>query len=185
MLFSSAEPEKARFFFAYVRERSAVNIVVSAKLVHRLAELSHINERSYDNQRSENTPAPVGTGAEAVIDTAALKLAAYAVRHLVLPNDTGDAKGDRCEKKEDQAKVHSLLAVISRCDRVEILTDTGIKYNTIDTERDNCEQNCLHQISVGIKLSNWRGIHNRSTVHVVKIIHFLPPYSNSLLVDKS
>lgn len=76
-------------------ELLTVCVVALSKRVHSGAELMYVNERTYDDQRTDNIPKPERRSAELIVYTSALKLRAYSVRELVEPNEHEDPEGDR------------------------------------------------------------------------------------------
>ena len=136
----------------------AVYIVVSAELVHSLQQLVHINQGTNAEQEcAQHTPTPERAGAKAVADTTALQFLADSCADLVAPHNGGDTEGQPGEQECHQAEMGGLLAVITAGDGVDISTDSGHNYQTIDAEGDHGQQNELDQTSVGFQLAYGSG----------------------------
>lgn len=144
--------ERHRRSLSKIVYKLAVDIVVSVHLVDSLKHLVQINKGSDKDERADNIPQPEISSAEAVGDAASFQFVADSVGNSVIPNNTGNTKGQRNNDKYQQAEVHSLFAVVSGGDDVDIAGDGRHYHQRINAESDNRQQNCLQQTLVCFQL---------------------------------
>ena len=116
---------------------SAVDIVVSADKVGSSEQFVQVYQRTYEYNRAYDAPEPEVCGTEVVCYTTSCELVADSVGYSVIPYKTCDSEGYGGDNKSKEAEVHSLFAVVARCNDVYAFGNRGHYDKRIDTERDD------------------------------------------------
>jgi len=138
--------------------RLASCVVVSAQQVHGLAQLVQEDEGADNDQAAQNIPAPERACAETVGDAAAGQFVAHTGADPMAPYDGTDAQGDGSYDEKQQAVVHSLLAVITGGNEINIGGEIGVEHDGVDTEGDEAQQQELDHTAVGFQLCHDRDL---------------------------
>ena len=99
----------------------AVYIIMGVHFVDSLKQFMQVNKRTYNDQAAQHTPKPIVCCAEAVCNAASLQFCADTIRDLMVPHDACDTQSDGSNNKQQQAKMHGFLAVISGSDNVNVV----------------------------------------------------------------
>ncbi len=127
-------------------------VVACADVVHGVAYLVDIEQRSDDRQGKEEIPNPEICGSESVLEATSFKLVADARRKIVEPHKIGDAEGYGADDEQQEKEVHGPLAVVSRCDRVYIRGDVRPEHKAVKSAGEQGEKNELHEASRCLEL---------------------------------
>lgn len=127
---------------------TAAIIIVGIQEVHRLEELILEDERSDNDQRTEDIPTPEGACAEAIVDAASVELITHTCADAMPPYQGSNTEGERCEDEEEEQIVHRLLTVILG-DLVDLLADVIHHDEIVDTEGEDRENDPLEKSSIG------------------------------------
>lgn len=122
--------------------------------VHRLAQLMDIDEGADHNQGTEDVPAPEGACAKAVAHATALKLIADPGADTMVPHNGGDAAGQPGEDEQQQAVMHSFLAVVTAGGGVDIGADAEHLNDGVNAKGNGTQQDEFQQTSVGLQLAD-------------------------------
>ena len=96
-----------------------------------------VDEWTYNDECAKDIPAPERACAKGIIDAAALELIADSCRKLMVPYQWNDTECKPGEEEEDQAVMHSLFAVSSAGDEVDVCADGRHNNDAVDAESDN------------------------------------------------
>ena len=135
---------------------SSVDVVVGVDGVHGLEEFVEVDERSYDDQGSENTPTPEGAATYATPLGASELLVADSVADSGNPHQRRNAKGKPGEEEIDEAIVHGVLAVTTLCHQVDLFGNVREEHDGINAQRDDVEKDELQEASLGAELTSGR-----------------------------
>ena len=132
--------------------RSASFVVVGVEFVHRLEELVPIDERSDEDQRAEDIPAPERAFAELVVDAAGLQFVADTSADTAVPHEIRDAERDGREEQNEKQIVHRFFTVVFR-DEIDLFADVVKNHQVVDAESDETQEKVFRQTSVRFELS--------------------------------
>lgn len=112
----------------------------------------HINEGAYENYAAENVPTPEGTGTEAVGNASSAELSSYSRGELDSPYERNYTEGEPGEDKSNEHIMHGSLAVVSRCDSVDIAADSRHNDECVNAEGKTGEDDELPERAVCLEL---------------------------------